>query len=58
MRPRQKIIEKLLEALAQAGLSPILIAQYRLAWTCFKELYVQNQPGGTKSLPEGSNAKK
>ncbi|MEH2165219.1 MAG: sigma-70 family RNA polymerase sigma factor [Nostoc sp.] len=44
--------KQLLEALAQAGLSPILIAQYRLAWTCFKELYVQNQPGGTKSLPE------
>ncbi|OYD88249.1 RNA polymerase subunit sigma-70 [Nostoc sp. 'Peltigera membranacea cyanobiont' 213] len=42
--------KQLLEALAQAGLSPILIAQYRLAWTCFKELYVQNQPGGTKSL--------
>lgn len=44
--------KQLLEALAQAGLSPILIAQYRLAWTCFKELYVQNQSGGTKSLPE------
>ncbi|WP_369694276.1 sigma-70 family RNA polymerase sigma factor [Nostoc commune] len=44
--------KQLLEALAQAGLSPILIDQYRLAWTCFKELYVQNQPGGTKSLPE------
>lgn len=44
--------KQLLEALAQAGLSPILIAQYRLAWTCFKELYVQNQSGATKSLPE------
>lgn len=44
--------KQFLEALDQAGLSPTLIAQYRLAWTCFKELYVQSQPGGTKSLPE------
>ncbi|WP_334691823.1 sigma-70 family RNA polymerase sigma factor [Nostoc sp.] len=49
----RKISKKqFLEALEQAGLSPILIAQYRLAWTCFKELYVQNQPGGTRALPE------
>ncbi|MDZ8104897.1 MAG: sigma-70 family RNA polymerase sigma factor [Nostoc sp. DedQUE12a] len=44
--------KQFLEALDKAGLSPTIIAQYRLAWTCFKELYVQNQPGGTKALPE------
>lgn len=44
--------KQLLAALERAGLSPTVIAQYRLAWTCFKELYVQNQPGGTKALPE------
>ncbi|MBD2412465.1 RNA polymerase subunit sigma-70 [Nostoc calcicola FACHB-389] len=44
--------KQFLEALDKAGLSPGVIAQYRLAWTCFKELYVQNQPGGTKALPE------
>ncbi|MEA5625895.1 sigma-70 family RNA polymerase sigma factor [Nostoc sp. UHCC 0251] len=49
----RKISKKqFLEALEQAGLSPNNIAQYRLAWTCFKELYVQNQPGGTRALPE------
>ncbi|MBN3874050.1 MAG: sigma-70 family RNA polymerase sigma factor [Nostoc sp. JL33] len=47
--------KQFLEALSQAGLSPTVIVQYRLAWTCFQELYVQNQPGGTKALsePEG-----
>ena len=49
----RKVSKKLLlEALEQAGLSQGAIAQYRLAWTCFKELYVQNQPGGTSKLPE------
>ncbi|MEH2422198.1 MAG: sigma-70 family RNA polymerase sigma factor [Nostoc sp.] len=43
--------KQFLEALSQAGLSRTVIAQYRLAWACFKELYVQNQPGGTKALP-------
>ncbi|MFN6567181.1 RNA polymerase sigma factor [Dendronalium sp. ChiSLP03b] len=43
--------KQFLEALDKAGLSSTVIAQYRLAWTCFKELYVQNQPGGTKALP-------
>ncbi len=41
----------LIEALDNAGLSESAIAQYRLAWNCFKEIYVQNQPGGTKALP-------
>ncbi len=49
----RKVSKKLyVEALNNAGLSASAIAQYRLAWICFKELYVQNQPGGTASLPE------
>ncbi|NMG07451.1 sigma-70 family RNA polymerase sigma factor [Brasilonema sp. UFV-L1] len=49
----RKVSKKLLsEALSEAGLSQSAIAQYRLAWTCFKQLYVQNQPGGTSKLPE------
>ncbi|NMG18689.1 sigma-70 family RNA polymerase sigma factor [Brasilonema bromeliae] len=49
----RKVSKKLLsEALSEAGLSQSAIAQYRLAWTCFKELYVQNQPGGSSKLPE------
>lgn len=46
----RKISKKtILEALSQAGLSPTAIAQHRLAWTCFKELYV-HQASGTKKL--------
>ncbi|BAZ23037.1 RNA polymerase sigma 70 family subunit [Kalymmatonema gypsitolerans NIES-4073] len=49
----RKVSKKLLsEALSEAGLSQSAIAQYRLAWTCFKELYIQNQPGGTSQLPK------
>lgn len=49
----RKVSKKLyVEALENAGFKPSAIAQYRLAWICFKELYVQNQPGGTKALPE------
>lgn len=49
----RKVSKKLLsEALSEAGLSESAIAQYRLAWTCFNELYIQNQPGGTSKLPE------
>ncbi|MBW4594885.1 MAG: sigma-70 family RNA polymerase sigma factor [Brasilonema angustatum HA4187-MV1] len=49
----RKVSKKLLsEALSEAGLSQSAIAQYRLAWTCFKELYVQKQPGSTSQLPE------
>lgn len=48
----RKVSKKfLVEALDNAGLSQNTIAQYRLAWNCFKELYV-HQPGGTKALPE------
>lgn len=49
----RKISKKLLvEALGNAGLSESTIAQYRLAWNCFKEIYVQEQPGGVKTLPQ------
>ncbi|MEO0684805.1 MAG: sigma-70 family RNA polymerase sigma factor [Cyanobacteria bacterium J06649_11] len=49
----RKISKKLfVEALNNAGLSTLQTAQYRLAWTCFKELYVQHQAGGTKALPK------
>lgn len=49
----RKVSKKQLhEALSKAGLLQSEIAQYRLAWTCFKELYVQKQSGGTKALPE------
>lgn len=44
--------KQVLEALDNAGLSTMQIAQYRLAWTCFKELYIQNSSGGTNKLPE------
>lgn len=49
----RKVSKKLLsEALSEAGLSQNAVAQYRLAWTCFNELYTQNQPGNTSQLPE------
>jgi RNA polymerase sigma factor (sigma-70 family) len=47
----RKVSKKVvLEALNQAGLSPTAIAQHRLAWTCFKELYT-HQTSGTNKLP-------
>lgn len=49
----RKVSKKLfLEAHYNAGLSAQQTLQYHLAWACFKQLYVQNQPGGTASLPE------
>ncbi len=49
----RKVSKKVvLEALQNAGLSPTQVAQYRLAWTCFRMLYLQNQPGGTQKLPQ------
>ncbi|MDJ0735795.1 MAG: sigma-70 family RNA polymerase sigma factor [Nostocaceae cyanobacterium] len=44
--------KQVLASLSQVGLSPAMITQYRLAWCCFKELYIQNQAGGTSKLPE------
>ncbi|MDF5740352.1 sigma-70 family RNA polymerase sigma factor [Nostoc sp. S13] len=49
----RKVSKKLLlEALHNAGLSPTQIAQYRLAWICFKTIYIQKQPGGINKLLE------
>ncbi|OUL27239.1 RNA polymerase subunit sigma-70 [Nostoc sp. RF31YmG] len=49
----RKVSKKVvLEALQNAGLTPTQIGQYRLAWTCFRMLYLQNQPGGIQKLPE------
>ncbi|MEM6753508.1 MAG: sigma-70 family RNA polymerase sigma factor [Cyanobacteria bacterium P01_C01_bin.38] len=49
----RKVSKKLfVEALNRIGLSAFTTSQYRLAWTCFKQLYVQTQPAGTASLPE------
>ena len=48
----RKVSKKgVLEALSQAGLSQSAIAQHRLAWTCFKELYIHESSGRSK-LPE------
>ncbi len=48
----RKVSKKVvLEALSQAGLSQSAQAQHRLAWTCFKELYI-HQSGGRSKLPE------
>lgn len=44
--------KRFVEALQQGGLSKALIDQYRLAWRCFKEIYVPTQQGGTYRLPE------
>ncbi|MCC2694879.1 sigma-70 family RNA polymerase sigma factor [Nodularia sp. LEGE 04288] len=44
--------KQVLASLSHAGLSPAMIAQHRLAWCCFKELYIQNQAGGNSKLPE------
>jgi RNA polymerase sigma factor (sigma-70 family) len=45
----------LLDALHQAGLSPADVAQYHLAWTCFKQLYSPTQTS-SKRLPEPDRA--
>ncbi|MBD2206474.1 sigma-70 family RNA polymerase sigma factor [Calothrix sp. FACHB-1219] len=44
--------KQVLASLSHAGLSPAMIAQYRLAWFCFKELYVPNPAGANSKLPE------
>lgn len=49
----RKVTKKcFVEALKNAGLSDVQVEQYRLAWTCFQELYIQNQPSGTQALPQ------
>lgn len=47
--------KRLLEVLKQAGLSPTTIAQYQLAWMCFKARYVQTQ-AETQQLPTADEA--
>ncbi|MGC9523948.1 MAG: sigma-70 family RNA polymerase sigma factor [Limnospira sp.] len=48
----RKISQKRLEeALSRAGLSPAKIAEYRLAWSGFKTLYVPERGAGTRQLP-------
>jgi RNA polymerase sigma factor (sigma-70 family) len=45
---------RLMESLKDAGLSPETMAQYRLAWECFKKTYVQSTPtGGLPTLNPG-----
>ncbi|MBD2199965.1 MULTISPECIES: sigma-70 family RNA polymerase sigma factor [Calothrix] len=44
--------KRLVAALQNVGLSPDEVARYKLAWMCFKALYVQTQIGGTQRLPE------
>lgn len=44
--------KRLEESLSHAGLSPTVIAQHRLAWTCFNALYVQTQSTATSKLPK------
>ncbi|NJM24063.1 MAG: hypothetical protein HC907_38610 [Richelia sp. SM1_7_0] len=40
-----------LEALSKAGFSQAIVAQYRLAWICFKELYIHHSYT-TRQLPQ------
>ena len=47
----RKVTKKFfVEALNNAGLSESAIVEYRLAWNCFKEVYVQEQTTGIKTL--------
>lgn len=46
--------KRLLEALQAAGVSQTTMEQYRLAWTCFKTLYVPNAPNEKLTKPEPS----
>lgn len=48
---RKTAKKRVIESLENAGFSATEIAQYRLAWTCFKALYVPTQTG-TARLPE------
>lgn len=44
--------KRLIEALQHGGLSSAAIEQYRLAWTCFKTLYVRSSPETTRPKPD------
>lgn len=53
----RKISQKRLEqALSRAGFGPRKIAEYRLAWTGFKTLYVPERAAGTRQLPPPDRA--
>ncbi|MDJ0706769.1 MAG: sigma-70 family RNA polymerase sigma factor [Leptolyngbyaceae cyanobacterium MO_188.B28] len=43
--------KRLVESLEWMGLSAASVAQYRLAWVCFKELYCYTQGTGNSKLP-------
>ena len=43
--------KRLVESLQWVGLSSESIAQYRLAWICFKELYISTQSTSNRKLP-------
>lgn len=44
--------KQLVESLQNAGFSADAIAQYRLAWTCFKTYCAPNQTPSTRQLPQ------
>lgn len=48
--------KRVTETLIRSGLSGAEIDQYRLAWLCFKTLYVQTQLGGLERLPQPDRA--
>lgn len=48
--------KRMTEALVNAGLEPRAIAQYILAWNCFKEIYVPERASSTRKLPKPDRA--
>ena len=48
---RKTSLKKFIESLRNQGLDDAAIAHYRLAWTCFKQLYAPSQVSGTRQLP-------
>ncbi len=48
--------KRLVESLQNAGLSAETIANYTLAWSCFKSLYVPTQETATRKLPRPDQA--
>ena len=48
--------KRLIESLKHAGLTSETISQYRLAWNCFKTIYVPKQSGSTRQLARPDSA--
>ncbi len=48
--------KRLIESLKYAGLTSETISQYRLAWNCFKTIYVPKQSGSTRQLTRPDSA--